>query len=433
MRMHMMNAHARRSAAALLVLGLAATSACNSLLDVSNPSSVPASDLEDPLLMPTLEAAAIQTFQCGLVNFAATAGMLSGEFWSSNGFVNNHPWEWRGVAEIKSNDGSCAYGRNSTFMGFYTPLQTARYQLENTFDRTDKFSDTEVPTKAKIQTEMRAYAGYAYLLLGEGMCTMAVDGGPEMTKAQVWAIAKDRFTDAIARATALNDASLLNMARAGLARANLDLGDMAGAATAARLVPTNFVKTAEYSEQVQARENRFYDLNIRDDLISVTPPYYNLTVLLIGQTTPSADPRVPVRNVGRAGDDNVTPYWQTSKYTPATSATATAPIPIASWVEAKLILAEAVGNTTEGKAAVDSVRATKNIQPLVVNPGDDWTTLIIEERRRQLFAEGQRYVDMLRKNLPFQSGTNRKGQTYSNLTCVPLPDVETRNNPNFGG
>src|SRR5580765_3296146 len=230
MRMHTVNAHARRSAAVLLMLGLTTASACNSLLDVSNPSSVPAGDLNDPLLMPTLEAAAIQTFQCGLVNYAATAGMLSGEFWSSNGFVNNHPWEWRGVTEIKANDGSCAYGRNSTFMGFYTPLQQARYQLENTFERTDKFSDTDVPTKAKILTEMRAYAGYAYLLLGEGMCSMAVDGGPEITKAQVWAMAKDRFTDAIARATALNDASLLGMARAGLARTNLDLGDMAGAA-----------------------------------------------------------------------------------------------------------------------------------------------------------------------------------------------------------
>jgi starch-binding outer membrane protein, SusD/RagB family len=244
-----------------------------------------------------------------------------------------------------------------------------------------------------------------------------------------------RFNDAITRATAINDASLLNMARVGLARANLDKGDLAAAATAARLVTTNFVRNAEYSEQVQARENRFFDLNVRDDLISVTPAYQNLTVLLIGGTTPVADPRVPVRNIGRAGDDNVTPYWQTTKYTPAppAPATATMPIPIASWVEAKLILAEAVGNTTEGKAAVDSVRATKNIQPLVVNPGDDWTTLILEERRRQLFAEGQRYADMLRKNLPFQTGTNRKGQVYSNLTCVPLPDVETRNNPNFGG
>jgi hypothetical protein len=38
---------------------------------------------------------------------------------------------------------------------------------------------------------------------------------------------------------------------------------------------------------------------------------------------------------------------------------------------------------------------------------------------------------MLRKGLPFSSGVNRKGQTISSLTCVPLPDVETRNNPNF--
>ena len=38
---------------------------------------------------------------------------------------------------------------------------------------------------------------------------------------------------------------------------------------------------------------------------------------------------------------------------------------------------------------------------------------------------------MLRKKLPFQTGTNRKGQTYSDLTCIPLPDVETQNNPNF--
>src|SRR5689334_4390139 len=208
MRMHTVNARARRSAAVLLMLGLTMTSACNSLLDVSNPSSVPAADLDDPLLMPTLEAAAIQTFQCGAVNFAATAGMLSGEFWSSNGFVNNHPWEWRGIAEIKSNDGSCNYGRNSTFMGFYTPLQQARYQLDNTFDRLEKFTDAEVANRARFETEMRAYAGYAYLLLGEGMCTMAVDGGPEMTKQEVWALAKERFNDAITRATAINDASL---------------------------------------------------------------------------------------------------------------------------------------------------------------------------------------------------------------------------------
>ena len=61
----------------------------------------------------------------------------------------------------------------------------------------------------------------------------------------------------------------------------------------------------------------------------------------------------------------------------------------------------------------------------------EWTTFVLEERRRQLFSEGQRYGDMLRYNLPFTKGLTLKGNIYSDLTCVPLPDVETRNNPNF--
>jgi hypothetical protein len=39
---------------------------------------------------------------------------------------------------------------------------------------------------------------------------------------------------------------------------------------------------------------------------------------------------------------------------------------------------------------------------------------------------------MLRKKIAFpSSGVNRKGQSYSTMTCIPLPDVETRNNVNF--
>ena len=130
--------HGRRVATALLPLALGTTTACDSLLEVETPGQVPVDALADPSLIPTLSAAAIQTFQCGVMAFAATGGMLSGEYWSSNAFVNNHPWEWRGQVEIRSNPGSCVVGRNSTFMGFYTPLQQARFQLEDTFARADR-------------------------------------------------------------------------------------------------------------------------------------------------------------------------------------------------------------------------------------------------------------------------------------------------------
>ena len=415
----------RRILGATLGLTLAFSAACNSLLTVDNPGRVPAESLDDPALMPILEAAAIQTLQCGLNNFAATGALLSGEFLSSNGFVNNHPWEWRGAVEIRNEPGSCNTARNSTFLGFYTPLQQARFQLDGTFNRLETFTDAQVPNRQRFEVEMRAYAGYAYLLLGEGMCQMTVDAGPAMTKDEVWAIAEARFTDAIARATATDTAtvSLKNMALVGRARTRLDRGNLTGAAADAALVPQGYVRTARFSETNPARENRWYNLNIRNDYISVADAYRNLTVGGV------PDPRVKVIDMKRVGNDNVTPMWQQTKYT----GSGAAPEVIASWNEAQLILAEAVGGQA-GIDALNRVRAANGVSTPLVYAGGDITDIVIEERRRQLFAEGQRYVDMLRKNIPFPTGTNganRKGQVYGPVTCVPLPNVETQNNPNF--
>jgi len=422
---------ARRAARGLhlaaAVALLAASTACNSLLTVDNPARVPAESLDDPALMPILEAAAIQQFQCGITIFAATGGMLSGEYLSANGFVNNHPWEWRGLAEIKSEPGTCNVARASTFMGFYQPLQLARYQLDDTANRLEALTDPQVPNRARFLLEMRAYGGYSYLLLGEGMCQMTIDNGPAMTKDEVWAIAEDRFTTAIALAGSSTDAtivSLKNMAIVGRARVRLDRGNLTGAAADAALVPTGFVRNAEFSEGTPVRENRIYNLTVRNDFLSAGPDYRGLTV------GTQADPRVKVTNTGRIGSDNVTPVWQQQKFITGAGGV---PFPIASWNEAQLILAEAVGGQA-GIDALNRVRAANGVTTPLVNPGGDITALVIEERRRQLFSEGQRYVDMLRNNIPFPNsptGANRKGQTYGPVTCVPLPDVETRNNPNF--
>jgi starch-binding outer membrane protein, SusD/RagB family len=421
-------ASTRRGALALLGLMLAATTACNSLLTVDNPGRVPEESLNDPALMPILGAAAIQQFQCGVNAFAATGAMLSGELLSSNGFVNNHPWEWRGAVEIRNEPGSCNTGRASTFMGFYTPLQQARYQLDDTFSRLEQFTDAQVPNRTRLMLDMRAYGGYAYLLLGEGMCEMAIDNGPAMTKAEVWAIAEQRFSDAITLAGTSTDTaivSLKNMALVGRARARLDLGNLAGAAADAALVPQTFgSRNATFSEGTPARENRFYNLTFRNDYLSVGENYRGLTVG--GQ----ADPRVRATNLNRLGNDNATPMWRQEKYA---GANATAPQRIASWNEAQLILAEAVGGQA-GIDALNRVRAANGVTTALVYAGGDITDIVLEERRRQLFLEGQRYVDMLRKNLPFPTGVNgqnRKGQIYGPVTCVPLPNVETRNNPNF--
>jgi len=413
------HAHMRRLSAALLALTLAASTACNNLLAVDNPGRVPAEALADPALIPILEAASLQQFQCGFAQFVATGGMLSGEYLSANAFVDNHPWEWRGDPEIRGAPGTCPTSRATTSMGFYTPLQQARFQLDDAAARANDFTDAQVPNRTRILAEMRAYAGYAYTLLAEGMCDMAIDGGPKMTRAAVLAIAETRFTDAIGLASA--DASLKNMATAGRARVRLDLGNMSGAATDAASIPAGYVRIAEFSETTPARENRVYNLTVRNDYLSAGEAYRGLTV------GTQADPRVKVTDMKRKGSDNVTPIWQQQKFTGSGAVS----LPIASWNEAQLILAEALGGQA-GIDAINRVRAANGVTtPLVADPASDITPLVLEERRRQLFSEGQRYADMLRKNLPFITGVNRKGQTFGTVTCVPLPDVETQNNPNF--
>jgi hypothetical protein len=411
----------RRLTATLVAAFMATTAvACDKLLDVENPASVPIEALDDPALMQTLEAASLQQFQCAFANFVGTAGVLAGEYWVSSNFVNSHPWEWRGVVQIKNEPGGCP-GRNATSLGFYTPMQQAQFQLDDLFERASKFTDAQVPNRQRMLTEARAYSGYAHLILGETMCEMALDGGPKLTSQQVWAIAEERFSEAITLATALGtgaDAvSLKNMAIAGRARTRLDMGKLAEAAADARLVPAGFVRNAEFSTSNQNRENRIFNMTVTNRFISVQPDYQNLTV------NGAPDPRVRAQNMNVLGQDGATPFWRQLKY-----AAATTPMPIASYAEAQLILAEASTDQTEKLAALNRVRALSNIAPLTGTVTD---AIIIEERRRQLYSEGQRYVDMLRKKLPFQSGTNRKGQTYSDLTCIPLPDVETLNNPNF--
>jgi starch-binding outer membrane protein, SusD/RagB family len=409
---------------AMLVMSLTALGACNSLLEVEVPGRVTADALTDPGLAPIMQAAALQSAQCAFAQYVATGGMLSGEYISSNGFVDNHPWEWRGVVEIQNAPGSCPAGRNVTSMGFYTPMQQARFQLEDQIVRLGTFTDAQVPNRQLMLAEANAYAGYMYTMLAEGMCEMTIDKGPKLTSAQVFAIAEQKFTAAITIATTINNASVLNMARVGRARTRLDLGNLQGAAADAALVPAGFVRNAEFSEQVTNRENRLFNLTVRNDFLSVHPDYRGLTVNGV------ADPRVRVNDMRRIGPDNNTPMWQQQKFI----GNGAVPMPIASYAEAQLIVAEA----SSGQASIDAmnrVRALSNIAPLpAFTAGTDVQALVIEERRRQLFSEGHRYNDMLRKKIPFQMGTNgvnRKGQVFSTLTCVPLPFVETRNNPNF--
>lgn len=399
-----------------LVLGLG-VGACDNLLDVQNPGAVEAGDLDNPALAPTLVNSALGQFECAYTSYVASTGILAHELINSSSWLNINTWGWRGL-ELHTITGSCPGGRDATGLGAYTPLQQARYLAEEGTRLIEGFPDAQVPGRAELLGLLSAYAGYSTQLLGEGFCEMAVDESPLMTRVDMFQRAEQRFTTAMSHADAAGAADLRTLALAGRARARLNLGDLAGAASDAERIPDGFVWYAEYSTVDGSRENRLFNLNRRNRFISVEPTGYG--EVEIGG---APDPRVPAVESGLVGHDGVTLHWYQDKYP-----TAGSPIPMASWEEAQLILAEA--RPSEAVAALNRLRAAQGL-PAYQGSGDVLAD-VLEERRRQLFLEGHRLNDMLRHELPFPTGVNHKGQAWGPITCMPLPEQEKRNNPNIG-
>lgn len=408
-------------AAGLLLVGLLV--GCDSLLEVENPGAVEAADLENPALARTILNGALGQFECAYTSYVISTSLLADETINSSGWLNINGWGWRGL-ELETITGSCPTGRNATGLGAYTPLQQAVYLTSDGSRLIESFPEEEVTgNKTEMLGLLAGYGGYAHLLLGEGFCEMAIDQGPLLQPADVIEMAAARFTTAIGHAQTVGNTDLELMARAGRARARLDLGDAEGAYADASAIPEGFVWNAEYSTIDGVRENRVYNLNVLNRYVSVEPENYG-NVMIDGQP----DPRVRAENSGVPGHDGATTHWYQRKYESAGS-----PIPMASWAEAKLIMAEA--RLSEAEEHIDALRAAQGLPPLGLGGGEsdaELLAIVLEERRRQLWLEGHRLNDMLRHDLEFPQGANHKGQTYGPITCMPLPEQEKRANPNIG-
>ncbi|HSJ32860.1 MAG TPA: RagB/SusD family nutrient uptake outer membrane protein [Longimicrobiales bacterium] len=400
------------------VMIMSTMTACDGLLDVEMPGAVAEEDLNNPALAVPLFNSGLGSFECAYGNYVATVGVLTEEYIVSSGWLNDNIWGWRGI-ETRSAPGTCSNNRNASGFGAYTPLHEARYIIESTIDRIGAFDVTAVPSRDQMIATLYAYAGYTYTLLGEGFCEMAIDQGPLMQPIEVLQAAEAHFTEAITRSGPSMDDDIRLLALLGRARVRLDLGNNAGAATDAAQIPAGWRYVADYSTLQGNRENRVYNVTVRNSFLSVAPAYRDLTV------AGEPDPRVPVANTGAFGHDGTTEQWRQLKYP-----TADAPIAIASWEEARLIVAEALGGA-EAINAINELRAAQGIAPLDNPDAGNMLPVILEERRRQLFSEGHRLNDMLRHDIPFPTGTNHKGQTYGPTTCLYLPDQERNNNPNL--
>jgi hypothetical protein len=387
--------------------------ACNSLLDVELPGRLIADRLDDPSMVPVQMVGMLSDFECGFQGHALTGSILSEEFFyvGAGGRVT---LVWVNRLPVIS-DESHAIGCEAVG-GVFLPLHTARFQAEDLFARVEGFPEESVANREDVLGTAAAVAGYSITLLGEAFCEMTIDAGPLMTRQEVFERAEVWFTRALEHATS---DEIRNMAYVGRARTRLNLGDGEGAVADASQIPEGFAKLITTSRSTSRRENTFYGRTHESWTLTVPPAYRDLEVDGV------PDPRVQAVLADHLAADATLPLWLQLKYTSHTD-----PLVLAGWREAQLIIAEVRGGQ-EAVAAINRLRASVGL-PLFQSADDaEIAAQVLEERRRELYLQGNRHGDMLRLGIPFSTGTTIQGEPLGDITCIPLPNLERATNPNL--
>lgn len=415
----------------LLIAGaMIPLTACGDFLDdligVDAPSRVIASSLDHPKNAELLVNSAGTDLECALAHYIVAGGLVGNELEIGTTLIVMKEYDKRNFSPIGSAYTNTTCDSEGS-VGVYVPLSVARWQADNALEKLESWTDAEVPNRMALIARAAVYSGYAHVLIGEGMCSAAFDLGPELSREQVFERAEQRFTRAMEAAEAAGRTDILNLARVGRARARLNLGNMQEAAADARLVPEDFRFDATYSTNASRRENAVFTRNVRIQIVTIDPSYRNLTFGGVD------DPRVELIDVEAPASDGVTDLWYQTKYPDASS-----PIPLATWEEAQLIIAEAenaAGNTVAAVATLNQLHERAGLPAFGGGTAEEVLDHIIQERSRELFLEGHHLGDVNRYQIPLTPAPGAPfkdgGGEYQAQTCFPLPDTERDNNPNI--
>jgi len=428
-----------RAVAWMAILGLifvpTACDTLNSPLEVEPASRIPAEPFRSPVNAIALSDGGIADFECAFGSYTVESGLIGEELAYAQQTASRAPYDRRNTTK---DDSDYAVNACDSNLGVYTPLQVARQSNETLLALLKTWTDAEVavgatpPNRTNLIGIAAAYAGYSYLLLGEGFCTMAISSvnfdntlnyGGEIQRDSVFRLAEARFSEAIAAATTANNTSIRNMAYVGRARARLDRGDYPGAKADAQQVPAGYLRVVTTSDANTRRRNRvFIENSANNRNQSVGAPYRTM-----------GDARVPV--VGPAGSASATgvPHFYQTKY--PTTAT---PLPLATYEEAQLIIAEAdirAGSLATALPIISASRARGGQAPFVGTTQAEYLAELIDQRRRELFLESHHVGDVIRFGIALQPAAGAPyhfGGVYGNQICLPLPAAERLNNPLIG-
>lgn len=412
--MKMIRRAVSRALIGALLLGGAACS--DRFLQVTNPNVIDAATV-DPTTGVAFVAASVQQ------NFAAAYGWLimysawfTDEANVSDTFPTRNEFGFRVISDLNG----------SLLADLWQPLSLAAASGKIVLDL-----DLPTPTTNINLARAATFRGYAILLMAENFCSGTLSSGPELTTAQVLDSASFWFGKGIDVGTANGTAdgtALANASLVGRARAKLQKGDNAGAATDAAAVPAGFVYNLQYTDDLNNRtrlSNRLWQFSFDRGSISVSETYYQLN-----------DPRVPYLAPGQhtlQPQDAVPGGFYVQQKYPAYNS----PIRLASKLEADYIAAEASGVAAQQLALI-AARRSANGRPAYAGPVDAVSVLkeLYFQRELDFYLEGKKIADFRRnptatRNVPV-TGADYIKPGYVPIgsdRCYPIPRAERDNNP----
>jgi hypothetical protein len=410
-----------------VIATLLGTAACTDItsLQQSNPGQLSSGIVFTPANAQLIVNSSQGDFECAYNQYIVASGLFVDELATAISNSANFDYDRRTITSGSPyGTASCTATQQP---GAYTPLAAARASNDTAVAHLEGWTDAQVPNRSKLIGIASAYAGFSLVLLGEGSCTVAINLGPEQTPAQIFAEAKIRFDTAVAAATRASDTQTLNLALLGRARALLDMGNSAAAATDAALIPAGFSVSITHDATDTRRRNLVFVQTQLSNFSSVEGVIQSLY-------TATNDPRIAFTSTGKIGSDG-----RTLIVFPNKDAAATTPQILAKYSEAQLIIAENFANTGNfaGAVAIINTLRAANAQGVFNPPTLDKPTVvaeIVEQRRREFFLEGHRLGDLRRLGLPPLPAPGTpyaNGGVYAPQSCFPLPDVERINNPNI--
>ena len=436
-----------------LGVGLAFLGGCDAvdeLLVVSNPTELQEGAVNDaaliPILVNSVEGAMVDAYSYRIVWIGSmfTDEQITGVNWEQTARLSER------IVRFDEGDAD----------GMFSDLHDLRAMADSVVGRFRGGLLANADSNWRTAYAL-AYSGYSYIFLADQMCASNLNVGEVIYQPlELYAMAVDRLEDALSVAGAAGRADIQNLARVGLARAHLNLGNYGQVVTYATQVDQDFqwwIQYADMSNQDAPGNNMFTNVSGSNHRIGVHPHFLagGPDNFLKNDLEPFlTDPRVQHYPYWRLGHNVLSPLYtpyaglRYSGYNGQTIASGGQPADfdrgddmlMADYLEARHHMWEAIdaqGSDPVGVLAfVNERRAYGNQDPVNLS-GKDLTMELRDQRGRDLFLGGYRMGDLRRwlrnGDDMFPSGPHPTAEwgTYGDATCYPIPVEEYEGNPNL--